>query len=51
VLSPDSVTISAATVKLAGNTGNVLELAGEKATLTGLTETVITGPMGVKING
>jgi hypothetical protein len=31
VLSPNSVTISAATVKLAGNTGNVLELAGEKA--------------------
>lgn len=46
VLSPQAVTISAATVNLTGNEGNVLELATEKATLTGTAEVVITGPMG-----
>lgn len=51
VLSPKAVTISAATVNLTGNEGNVLELAAEKATLTGTAEVVITGPMGVKVNG
>lgn len=51
MLSPQSVTISAAKVTLTGNEGNVLELATEKAALTGTAEVVITGPMGVKING
>ena len=45
------MTISAATVNLTGNEGNVLELAAEKAVLTGTAEVVVTGPMGVKVNG
>ena len=49
-LSSTGVTIDATSIKLTGNSGNILELATAQAKLTGATEVVVTGPMGVKLN-